>query len=45
MIEIQKKHWNNDNPPYLDEDLLNDNQKALEAVSEVCTELGGQLND
>lgn len=30
MIEVQKKVWKNDSLPYLDEDMMNDNQQALE---------------
>ena len=30
MIEIQHKTWIDDSVPYLDEDMLNDNQQALE---------------
>ena len=45
MIEIQKKKWINDNAPYLDEDMLNNNEQALVAVVAVCVDLEGQLND
>lgn len=45
MIEIQKKKWLNDSVPYLDEDMLNNNEQALVAVVDVCVDLEGQLND
>lgn len=45
MITIQHKSWKNNQPPYIDEDMLNDNEQALVAVVNVCVDLEGQLND
>lgn len=45
MINVIHKVWKNNNPPYLDEDTLKDNEEALCKVVDVCVELEGQLND
>lgn len=39
MIEVQKKVWKNDSLPYLEEDMLNDNQQALEKSVNVFEDL------
>lgn len=53
LLEVQHKVWVNDNYPYLEADLLNDNQQAIEQITSILntvlstTDLGkdGDLMD
>lgn len=43
VINVQHKKFFNNMLPYLDEDVLNDNQQALEKCVEVFNELSEEL--